>query len=95
MEKQIKKDNKMIEKTFNQLKEEGREINDICFEIFDNFDGLRNISKAYYINDIFYVKWNGNSEFYDYNEKYFLSDLMYYEGFTKEQSLKIIEKMKG
>lgn len=85
----------MTEKTFDQLNEEGKELNDVCFEIFDNFDGLRNISKAYYMNYIFYVKWFGNSEFYDYNEKDFLSDLMYYENFTKEQSLKIIEKMKG
>lgn len=93
--KKNKDNNRMTEKTFDQLNEEGKELNDVCFEIFDNFDGLRNISKAYYMNYIFYVKWFGNSEFYDYNEKDFLSDLMYYENFTKEQSLKIIEKMKG
>jgi len=71
------------------------QLNDICFEIFDNFDGLRNILQAYYSNNIFYVKWIGNSEFYDYNEKDFLNDLMYYESFNKEESLLIIEKMKG
>jgi len=91
----------MKTKTFDQLRKEGKELNDICFKIFDNFDGLMQIRESFYAynptmkKNCFHVKWGFDIGFYTYDEDRFLNDLMYYENFTKEQSLLIIEKMKG